>query len=48
MHRRVDDVLFAEGAGKGMVEKIEFDRAHCGIVTKKVFAYLSPWTRIGS
>ena len=43
VHRRIDDVLFAERAGKGMVEEIEFDGAARGkMVTKTAFAFLSP------
>jgi len=48
VHRRVDDVLFAERASVGMVKEIEFDGAHGGIVPKKVFAYLSPGVELAS
>ena len=34
MHRGEDDLPLAERAGKRMVEEIEFDGAHCEIVSK--------------
>ena len=35
VHRRVDNMLFADRTDKGMFEEIQFDGTHRGIVTKK-------------
>ena len=42
VHRSKDDLPLAERAGKRMVEKIEFDGAHCEIVSKLAFAAQVP------
>ena len=39
-------MLLAECAGEGVIVEIELDGPHAEIVTKKAFAYPSPWLQL--
>jgi len=41
-------VLFADRAGKGMIEELELNGPHRKIVAKKPFAYLAPRLELAS